>query len=140
MWILFRELNTNISHHLTQPENFNEVACQNVVSCVRNGTRSEVCYDIFQCMEDQVQPKCQMFTTEGYSLSQDQLQQSCSTYDDVLQQEPSLAQLKSAPLSLVVIKAPTRFDQKNFVMFSVRWVLLSLIFLAQSEKQHLNFW
>ena len=48
-----------------QPENFNEPDCRLVVSCFQNGTRAGVCYEVFQCMEDQIQPKCLFYTTEG---------------------------------------------------------------------------
>ena len=103
-----------------------EPECVEVHECFLNSSKMGECYDTFQCLEDQVEPKCEYITTPAPDVdlaAQDAVIKDCGTYETLLEVAPDVAHLRSQPLSLLIIKGPSEYQNKNFLFSSTRLVL-----------------
>ena len=78
-----------------------------------------LCYEIFQCLEDQVQDQCQILTTaEPEEISEEQLAQACDDVNTVMQSQPGLANQDNEPLKLIIMKGtPERWSEWQQLYF-----------------------
>ena len=76
-----------------------------------------LCYDIFQCLEDQVQDQCEILTTaEPEQISEEQLTQACDGVGELYSSQPGLAELDNQPLKLIIMRVSSSatFSQSRF--------------------------
>ncbi|XP_075253659.1 uncharacterized protein LOC142345480 [Convolutriloba macropyga] len=105
------------------PNTIDEVECLPVWDCFYSGEREfgTLCYEIFQCLEDQVQDQCQILTTaEPEEISEEQLAQACDDVNTVMQSQPGLANQDNEPLKLIIMKGPSEYQQRDFLYASLR--------------------
>ncbi|XP_075240668.1 uncharacterized protein LOC142336057 isoform X2 [Convolutriloba macropyga] len=123
-----------------------EPECFEVVDCFHHVNRSVGrCNDVFQCLEDQIEHKCEdppASSEVPVALSPSELTSVCGQIDDIYAEEPSLANQENSPLSIVVFKGPTEYATRDFVFASVRlsasengaWVAIHPSFEEISER------
>ncbi|XP_075264904.1 uncharacterized protein LOC142357077 [Convolutriloba macropyga] len=97
-----------------------ERECEIARDCFLVGQKETgYCYEFFQCMEDQIEPKCLDLTTI-IPLYGFELERSCSLYSSVVKDDKSLAKQKNDPLRLIIVKGPVDYSEKNYVFASMR--------------------
>ena len=103
--------------------------CIDVLTCFKDLSKStQLCYNIYQCLEDQIEHKCEevVATTDDYLLgrgqTEEQIQTACNQLDDIISEEPSIAGVSSDPLRLIILKGPAEYATRGFMFASFRLV------------------